>query len=73
MTGRKPTALSLKELWDLEDEYTAVVGSPTGAKGAQQVVPALAGRGGVFPKASLKGPAIHQQKVSSAKKTKVKV
>jgi hypothetical protein len=30
--GKKATALPLAELLDLEEEYTAFVGSPTGAK-----------------------------------------
>ena len=30
--GKKSPALTLDDLWDLEDKFTAMVGSPTGAK-----------------------------------------
>ena len=67
MIGKKPTPLSLEELWDLEEQFTAVVGRPTGAKITQPAAPPAQG-GGVSLNASVKSTVIHQEKLTVSKK-----
>jgi hypothetical protein len=72
MIGKKPTRLSLEEMWDLEDKYTAFVGRPTGAKILLPAIPPpQAPVGGATSDTSGKRPASHEQQHTVLKKVGV--
>jgi len=74
MIGKKPTRLSLEEMWDLEEQFTAVVGRPTGAKITLPAVPPVQVQSdGALSKASGESQAITRDKDSAAGEVRRKV